>query len=97
MSGANILNGQKKSVSLCAREALTYPIGAADQWRIEVNAETELEAPVLAGDEAGYMAIIVNGQEAARTALIAEEDVPRRSLIRSVREWLSKFPFFGRS
>ena len=97
VSGANILNGQKKSVSLCAREALTYPIGAADQWRIEVNAETELEAPVLAGDEAGYMAIIVNGQEAARTALIAEEDVPRRSLIRSVREWLSKFPFFGRS
>ena len=96
VSEANILNGQKKAVSLCAEETLAYPICQADEWRIEVCAESELEAPVSAGDEAGYMAIIVDGKEAARTALVTAEDVLRRSFVHSLREWLKGLPFFRR-
>lgn len=97
VSEANIMNGRKKAVSLCARETLAYPVCAEDEWRMELNAPAELEAPVLAGDEVGYMAIIAGGKEAARTALVAAEDVPRRSFMDSVREWLGWIPFFGRS
>lgn len=93
---ANILNGQKKAVSLRAEETIVYPICQGDRWRVEIHAENELEAPVSEGDEAGYMAIVVEGEEAARTKLVAAEDVARRSFLNSIRQWLGRLPFFGR-
>ena len=93
---AKILNGQKKAVSLCAQETLVFPIGKADRWNLEMNIREEMEAPVQAGETAGYMALIVDGEEAARTALVAAEDVPRRSFWFSLSQWLKKLSPFGR-
>lgn len=94
---AKVLNGQEESVSICAAESLCYPICASDEWRIEVQVNESLQAPVQAGDCAGYMAIIVNGEESARTELIAQTDVPRWSLLKTIREWLSNLTVFGKN
>jgi len=94
---ANIVNGQKKAISLIAEETLAYPIGIGDEWHIELHEEKTLEAPVCAGDSAGYMALIVDGNEVGRTALAASEDVPRRTFLFSVGEWLARWTSFGRN
>ena len=91
---ANVLNGEEKTVSLCAKEMLSYPVGAADTWSVEMYPADVLEAPVEAGEPAGYMALMVNGEEAARTELIAERDVKVMSLGTRIRRWLSFLPFF---
>lgn len=92
---SNLLNGQKKAISLCAEEALVYPIGASDQWRVALHPYEEMEAPVQRGDAAGYMAIVVNGEERARTVLLVAEDVPRRTFFTAIRSWLRRLPVFG--
>ncbi len=92
--GANVLNGEKDAVSLVAKESLSYPIGAADEWRVELHPVGEIEAPVQAGDAAGYAALIVNGKEAARTELVAGESVPVANLWMRIRRMLSFLPFF---
>lgn len=94
---ANIVNGQRKAISLIAEETLAYPIGIGDEWHIELHAQESIEAPVSAGDGAGYMALVVDGEEAGRTALIASEDVPRRTFLFSVREWLARWTSFWKN
>lgn len=93
---AKILNGQKESVSLCAQETLVFPIGKADRWNVELSVRDELEAPVQAGEAAGYMSVVIDGEEAARTALIAAQAVEQRSFWFSVRQWLRNLTGFGR-
>ena len=95
VSEANLLNGQKDSISLCAEKMLCWPIGIADEWHVELHAQEEMEAPVQKGDEAGYLAIIVNGEEAARTALLAGEDGLRRTFWTVLRSWLNRLPFLA--
>ena len=83
--GAKILNGETGEVSLCAKDTLRYPLCEGDRWRIEVHQEEMLEAPVQAGDVAGYVALIVEGKEAARTELVAMESVEKWSFVKAIR------------
>ena len=94
---AKLLNGQKKTVSLCAQESLAYPIGRTDEWHVQLQAQEEMEAPVRKGDAAGYLSVVVNGKEAARTAIVAAEDAPRRTFMTLLRSWLRRLPIFGRN
>lgn len=93
----NVLNGEKATVPLIAAKTLAYPLCAEDEWRLETVIEESLEAPVEAGAAAGYMALIVNGEEVARSELTAGEAVRRRTLWGALRQWLSSLPFFGRN
>ena len=80
-----------------AAKTLAYPLCAEDEWRVETVIEESLEAPVEAGAPAGYMALIVNGEEVARSELTAGEAVRRRTLWGALKKWLSSLPFFGRN
>ena len=63
---------------------------------MELSVRDELEAPVQAGEAAGYMSVVIDGEEAARTALIAAQAVEQRSFWFSVRRWLRNLTGFGR-
>lgn len=93
--GAKILNEEIGEVSLCAKESLAYPLCEGDIWQVEVHAEEMLEAPVWAGDTAGYAALIVNGEEAARTELLVQESVPKWSFARAFRRVLEFWRIFA--
>lgn len=79
---AKILNGQKQAVSLYAEETVFWPVCAADQWHVGMHAEEALEAPVFEGQSVGYLSMMVNGEEVARTELLIGSDVPRLSFWR---------------
>ncbi len=91
---SQVTGGTEESAAIAAAQPLRYPIGKNDVWSVETYAADSLKAPLQAGDVAGYMTLIVNGQEAARTELIAQNDVPERTLIGTVREWFNFIPFF---
>ena len=91
---AKVLNGEEKAVSLCATETLSYPVSAADEWRVEIHPAEELEAPFAAGETAGYMALTVGGVEVARTELAAAEGVEKWSFRTRLRRIFSFLPFF---
>ncbi len=91
---AQVTGGTDDSVVITAARSLSYPISKNDVWSVETYAADSLKAPVQAGDVAGYVTLIVNGQEAARIELIAQNDVPERTLIGTVREWFNFSHFF---
>ena len=82
---AGVINGEQKEVSLVAEEGLAYPLSAEDEWRVDVHAEETLEAPVVQGQEAGYLALTVNGEEVGRISLRAQEEVRRWNLMTFIR------------
>lgn len=86
LAEAGVINGEEKTVGLCARQALSYPVSAGDQWALEIHPVETLEAPVSAGQEAGYAVLRVNGEEAARSELTACRSVEKRSLL----TWLKR-------
>ena len=94
LARAKILNGDLYEISLCAREALSYPVGRGETWQLEIEAPAELEAPVSRGQILGRAVMKVGGKEVARTDLLAGEDAPRRDLVSALRRVLrSMFHF----
>jgi len=94
---AKVLNGEESAVLVHAEETLVYPICAGDRWEVRTVIEEALEAPVRAGETAGYMTLIVEGEEVGRTTLVAGSDVGRRTLWGTIRGWFAALPFFGNS
>lgn len=91
---AQVTDGVVGSVPITAAQNLSYPIGRDDVWRVETYAAQSLGAPVQAGGIAGYMTLIVNGEERARVDLIAAQSVQRRTFGTTIRGWLNFLPFF---
>jgi len=92
---ANVSNGMQGSVRLCAEEDLRYPIASTDEWNLTAYVAEQLEAPVSAGEKAGYLILTVNGGECGRVNALVREDVPKRSVGAIVRRWFESLPFFG--
>ncbi len=90
---ANVLEGEKKQVALVAEETLQYPLCAGDEWEIHVDAPAELRAPIHAGQTCGQLALTVNGEVVAQTALIAQEEIPAWNFREALRKILKFWPF----
>lgn len=93
MAEAKVSGGEKKSVALCARQTLSYPLCAGDVWEIQMEAEQTLTAPVSAGQVCGRAALVVNGERAAETDLVAAEDIPAWNFATALRKILNFWPF----
>ena len=92
---ANVSNGMQEDVRLYAEDDLAYPIAPSDEWNLTVYSAEVLEAPVSAGDKAGYLILTVNGEECGRVDALVREDVPKWSVMSAVRRWFSSMAFFG--
>lgn len=94
---AKILNGEIREIALCAEATLQYPLCEGDDWQVQTQVEEMLEAPVRAGDSAGYMALVVNGEEVARTELVSMENVEKWNIGRAFRRVLKFWRFLPES
>lgn len=74
---AGVSGGTKKGLAIYTKEAILYPLARDDsdviEWRLEC--EETLSAPVTAGQVAGRLTLLVNGEEAAGTDLVTAEAV----------------------
>ena len=61
---------------------------AAAQLETSVALAEGVKAPVAAGDKLGEIIVTAAGEEVARVALLAEEDVPRLSVFDILRRGL---------
>ena len=61
---------------------------AAAQLEASVSLAEGVKAPVAAGDKLGEIIVTAAGEEVARVALLAEEDVPRLSVFDILRRGL---------
>ena len=87
--------GETDSLNLMIADpiTLTIPRGAGDSLQIEVQAPTEVEAPILSGQPLGKVVVKHEGELLAERPLIADRAISRAGFF--ARLWHSVVRFFS--
>ena len=65
-----VMGGAEDAVSAVAAELLEYPVAIGEQAEVQVQLPDFVYAPVLAGDPAGEVVLMIDGKEMARVPLV---------------------------
>ena len=70
-----VAGGREKSVPMCLMQALSAPLAAGEEGQIVLDIPQQVPAPVYPGMHLGTAHLVINGQEYARSEVVASQAV----------------------